>query len=240
MPLLLEREGFDLREPKELTKFQIWLRECRDSANLTQEELGELIGRKKQTVSIYEGGTKRNDASSIPPHDILLKIIAEFQKRGVMATIEDAYRELGYDSPGKDSLFETLSRLGKAFSDNSRVVVGRVPCSDADLRFQEDIGPILAYYNADFALIAQGDSMEPHIHDGDMLYIRRTSEPQIGKVVIALVYGESVAKKLTAIKVDQETGDIIYTLSPTNHKYREIKAHDVQFQGVVVGKGMRF
>lgn len=46
-----------------------------------------------------------------------------------------------------------------------------------------------------FFLRVTGDSMEPHIHTGDLLVIDRAVQPRSGQVVVAVIEGEFLVKR---------------------------------------------
>lgn len=48
---------------------------------------------------------------------------------------------------------------------------------------------------ADFCVRIQGDSMEPHIHDGDLVYVKKTKDLKNCDVAIFCVDGESYCKQ---------------------------------------------
>lgn len=49
--------------------------------------------------------------------------------------------------------------------------------------------------SADYAVNIQGDSMEPYIHDGDMVYVQKDAELDIGDVGIFSVDGSMYCKQ---------------------------------------------
>lgn len=49
--------------------------------------------------------------------------------------------------------------------------------------------------NADYAVCISGDSMEPYIHDGDMVFVRETEDLENGDVGIFSVNGEMYCKQ---------------------------------------------
>jgi len=64
---------------------------------------------------------------------------------------------------------------------------------------------------ADFAVDIQGDSMEPYIHDGDMVYVRRDAELAVGDIGIFFVDGAMYCKQYY---LDGEKNLILVSLNP--------------------------
>jgi len=61
--------------------------------------------------------------------------------------------------------------------------------------------------------------MEPHMRDGDVLMLDRSTEPKVGKVVIAGIYGEMKVKRLSVV-------DSQMTLTADNPNYPDVKVGD--------------
>ncbi|MGZ4054406.1 MAG: LexA family protein [Bacteroidia bacterium] len=153
--------------------------------------------------------------------------ILEFLKRnfGNPLVINDLYEELGIKSPGilyhhldqlekkgylkrnpnnsKDySLMESaedpvtyVNNYGKAqcgpngtFPEESPIE--RVPITSAFLKFPAAEA---------FMVVANGDSMEPKIHEGDKVIARRTSDPASGDIVVCVHENEVKIKKFIRI-----------------------------------------
>lgn len=65
--------------------------------------------------------------------------------------------------------------------------------------------------DADYAVDIQGDSMEPYIHDGDMVYVQRDAELSIGDVGIFCVDGAMYCKQYY---LDEENNLILVSANP--------------------------
>ncbi|MDO4680301.1 MAG: S24 family peptidase [Aerococcus sp.] len=87
----------------------------------------------------------------------------------------------------------------------------------------------------DFAVKVNGDSMEPMLQDGELIYVHKTSEARSGQIIIADLNGDAFVKKL--YKNDQEV-----KLISLNQKYDDIVLREndefIVF-GVVVLKGYK-
>jgi SOS-response transcriptional repressor LexA len=81
-----------------------------------------------------------------------------------------------------------------------------------------------------FVTRMHGNSMEPRIHDGDLILVDYSKEPLSGDTVIALVNGAAVVKKF--MRQDEQI-----VLKATNQEYPDIEIKEIdQFQiaGVVL------
>jgi transcriptional regulator with XRE-family HTH domain len=229
--------------------FGDWLRAERKKVHISQGDLAERSGYSKGYISQVENEFNHSTGKATNPSaEAIRAFVRALRSYGSTVTEEDGFRSAGLTyvpnlpvedeppaDPADDPLARTLRNLGfRILSDEQ--IIGAVPASDPDRRTQEHRGTVLQKFGAHYMVEVEGDSMTPYYADGDILIVRKIEAPDPGDVVIALVYGDSVCKLFTAWKFDPDTGETIYTLSPTNHKYREIRASDVEFQGVVVGK----
>lgn len=69
---------------------------------------------------------------------------------------------------------------------------------------------------ATFGIRISGDSMEPYIQDGSIVWVKRQENINVGEIGIFILNGESLCKKY-------EYSDGLYTLVSINKKYRPIE-----------------
>lgn len=80
-----------------------------------------------------------------------------------------------------------------------------------------------------FMVKAKGDSMEPKIHEGDFVIVRKVSDVESGGIVVCVNDGEAVIKR-----IQRENGDII--LISENQNYSPFLAgKDFRIEGQVKG-----
>ena len=72
---------------------------------------------------------------------------------------------------------------------------------------------------ATFFCRVSGQSMEPHMRDGDILMVDKSIEPKVGKVVIAAINCEMTVKRLSVV-------DGQMTLTADNPNYPDVKVGD--------------
>lgn len=76
--------------------------------------------------------------------------------------------------------------------------------------------------DADYAVCIAGDSMEPYIHDGDMVFVKETENLDEGDVGIFSVNGEMLCKQyhidnernLHLLSANPERADVSVHISP--------------------------
>ncbi len=84
--------------------------------------------------------------------------------------------------------------------------------------------------DADFGIIISGDSMEPTISDGSVVWVKRQDSLNVGEIGIFILNGESLCKKY-----DVSNG--VYSLVSVNKKYHPIEileSDDLRFVGKVI------
>lgn len=188
----------------------------RKMAGLTQKELGEKIGVKHNTISSYESG--KNE----PEQDMLFKIAAALD-----ISINELFPQTASSFSGIKGV--RIPILGK--------VVAGIPIEAiTDIDGWEEISPKMAASGEYFALRIKGLSMEPKLHEGDIVIVKRQSDVESGDTAIILVDGEDATVK--QIKKTKEgimlIGLNIDVYPPHFYTNREIADLPVQIIGKVV------
>lgn len=188
----------------------------RKMAGLTQKELGEKIGVKHNTISSYESG--KNE----PEQDMLFKIAAALD-----ISINELFPQTASSFSGIKGV--RIPILGK--------VVAGIPLEAiTDIDGWEEISPKMAASGEYFALRIKGLSMEPKLHEGDIVIVKRQSDVESGDTAIILVDSEDATVK--QIKKTKEgimlIGLNIDVYPPHFYTNREIADLPVQIIGKVV------
>ena len=165
------------------------IKEIRQIRKLSQDDLGKLIGVSKQAISMYERGERSPDI------DTLTKI-AEVLNVDINTII------------GKKSAVVKIPVLGK--------VAAGIPIEAVtDILDYEELSPDMVRDGSEyFALQLKGDSMEPRMHSGDVVIVRKQETIENGEIAIVCVNGdEATCKKV----LKKDNGAIILQpLNPTH------------------------
>lgn len=168
---------------------------------MTQEELGTKIGVKKSAIYKYENG-----------------IIVNLKR----STIEKLARALDVSPSWLMSMEGNTASIPPGFEPLPELVpvpvVGRIACGTPILAEQNIDGVICipARWRADFILICDGDSMEPKIHKGDLVAIRRQPEVENGEIAAVRIGEEATLKR-------------VYR----HDKFLELRAENPEFQSLI-------
>ena len=148
---------------------------------MTQEELGEKVGVKKSAIYKYENGIVVNlKRSTIEKLAKVLEVSPSW-----LIGIED-------DTGSIPPSFQPIPELSTV------PVVGRIACGTPILAEQniECEVCVPSRWRASFALVCKGNSMEPKIHDGDLVAIRKQPEVENGEVAAVRIGEEATLKRV--------------------------------------------
>ena len=168
---------------------------------MTQEELGAKIGVKKSAIYKYENGIVVN-----------LKRSTIAKLASVLDVSPSWLMSMGDDSEPIPPGFEPVPELVPV------PVVGRIACGTPILAEQNIEGTICipARWRADFILVCDGDSMEPKIHKGDLVAIRKQPEVENGEIAAVRIGEEATLKRVFR-----------------HDKFLELRAENPEFQSLI-------
>jgi len=196
-----------------------YLSERRKEIGLTQREVAEAVGVAEATVSRWESGEianmRRDKISALAK---VLHCSPDFVMTGERS-----------DVPAIPPGFEPLPKMVK------RPLVGSIACGEP-ITAEENLEgyvSIPAAWHATFTLQCRGDSMEPTIHDGDLVAIRKDVQVENGQIAAVRIGDEATLKHLY-LYPDK------VVLQPENPCYEPIvkigeEMNDVTIEGKAVG-----
>lgn len=196
------------------------LKMLRKQHKMTQQNLGNAINLSKANICKYEAG-------SLEPNLGTLRSLSQLFEVSLDYLIGEQEVEMP-SSPEKESNHKSA---GKAIKQTFRVL-GDIACGVPILAQENEESFTLnvekgAEINADFCLRARGDSMiGARIFDGDMVFIRKESMVDNGKIAAVLIDEEATLKR---IRYDGKRQEL--TLYPENPKYETM-----HFRGEELGR----
>ena len=196
------------------------IRLARESADMTQEQLGKLCSTTKQTIFKYE-----NDIVTNIPMD-RIEVIASALK------VSPVYL-MGWD----DDMYSPIKNIIPIPEMNKIPLIGSIACGAPILAEEhiEDYIDIPKHIHADFALTCKGDSMiNARIFDGDIVYIRQQETVDNGQIAAVLIDGEATLKRVRLF-------DDHISLEPENPQYRPLVYWGEEMNTVrILGKAVAF
>ena len=160
--------------------FSLRIRELREKAQMSQQQLADAIGaQSRSTISMYESGNREPDLET-------------FEALADVFNVPLAYI-VGDDSQ------ETLSVPGILPIRKKRIpLLGDIAAGEPILAQESYEDYILAdgHMPCDFALKVKGDSMEPLLFDGDIVFVREQPDVLDGQIAVVLVDDSATLKVL--------------------------------------------
>ena len=159
------------------------IRQVRQEQDVTQQELADYIGVSKQAVYKYEN----NIVTNIPTD----KVDAIAKRLKVSPAFLMGWEE--QPEPKKPTIppgFEPMPKMDWV------PLVGRIACG-TPITAEENVEQMVCVpsrWHSTFTLTCKGDSMEPRIHDGDLVAIRSQPEVEQGEIAAVRIGDEATLK----------------------------------------------
>ncbi|MBD5521100.1 MAG: helix-turn-helix domain-containing protein [Lachnospiraceae bacterium] len=146
-----------------------------------QKDIAKDLGYSPTTFNTWCVG-------KIVPSASKIQRIADYFNIGKSDLLDDKSMLLNQKRSQKGIVINVLSRI---FSDNPIDAIENI--IDTEIITEE-----LAQTGKFFGLQIHGDSMEPRMHEGDIVIVRQQEDAESGDIVIALVNGnDATCKRLT-------------------------------------------
>lgn len=195
------------------------LKMLRKQHKMTQQNLGNAINLSKANICKYEAGSLEPNLGTLRALSQLFDVSLDY----LIGEEEEDTSSLDQKSSNKPAEKVTKQTFR---------VLGDIACGTPILAQETDERFTLsvesgAEINADFCLRARGDSMiGARIFDGDMVFIRKESMVDNGKIAAVLIDEEATLKR---IRYDRKRQEL--TLYPENPKYETM-----HFRGEELGR----
>lgn len=152
------------------------IKKLRVEKGLTQEQLGSLLGIQKSAVAKYESGRVENIKR------MTIKKMSEIFDVSPLMFLENEYEENKRNSTITVPIYSSLS-CGKGLLTEERPID------------YISLPPSMMFSGKAFGNVAQGDSMEPAIHDGDLLIFQEIPEVVSGQIGSFSLNGKFYCKR---------------------------------------------
>lgn len=196
------------------------IKKLRKDHNLTQEQLGDILGVQKSAIAKYENGRVENLKRST-----IQKMATYFNVSPLLF--------LGYDDidPKLDNLYEV--------STQTLAMLGSIACGEPIYCEEDRESYVLkgTEVKADFCLRAKGDSMiNARINDGDIVFVRKQDIVNNGEIAVVIIDDSATLKRFYYYKEKN-----LVILKPENPKYEDIILAGESLENVrVLGKAVAF
>ena len=206
------------------------IKTLRESKDMTQDQLAEMLDTTRQSISRYEIGERKVNQDILFELAEIFKVsINEFFPPIKNESIESIYNQL--DQPRKAKVYNFAEYQLREQNKKPQINIeirGYVSAGTGE--WLEETIEEVPYEGAipehDFAVKVNGESMLPLFSDGEILFVKATSEARDGQIIICRVNSDAYVKKLSGNK-----------LVSLNKQYEDIlisETDDFKIFGVVV------
>ena len=193
------------------------LKQLRTKKGYSTRDIATLCNISKSAVAMYETGERKPKYETLEAFADLYNVDIEYLL-GKSDTKNSVANALGHDSLEAAILdkFGIHSVKKKSFP-----LLGNVACGEP-IYADEEHGAFIdasADIDADFCLIARGDSMiNARIFDGDLLFIKKAESVDNGEIAVVLIEDEATVKR---VYYDKENN--LLTLAPENPTHKPLR-----------------
>lgn len=188
---------------------------ARRARGLTQVDLGAALGLNQRSISKYERGKAEPSHSSLRALAARLGVRVDY----FFEADEGRAATMLADGSTTEAQARFLPLFPQVWAGRDRVQnrpVGRVWASGSLAR-------------ADLAVQVKGDSMEPELREGDVLFVRRTTELPRGNALVVVRIGQDEMVKRV---VRTPRGALLLS---TNPAYQPVLSRQARITGQVLG-----
>lgn len=208
-----------------MPNFSSRIKLLRTERGITQEQLASMLKVSRSTIGMYESGKREPDFETSEAIADIFNVDMDFLMGRSDVERKHPLTPTTVIPPG----FLPMPEMATV------PIVGRIACGTPILAEQNIEGSacVPARWRATFSLICKGDSMEPKIHDGDLVAIRKQPEVENGEIAAVRIGEEATLKR-----VYKREGFL--ELRPENSNYESIiligkKMAEATIEGKAVG-----
>lgn len=213
------------------------IKEYRKSHNLSMQDFANISGISKAYIGVLE--KIYNPKTNEPVAPTLEKMKAIASAMGM--SLDELLKALNANQPVVVSNKLQPTR-GVRIPVLGRVVAGIPLEAITDIIDYEEIPAQMAKSGTYFALQVKGRSMEPTLHEGDVVIVRQQPEVENGEIAIVLVNGNDATVKEVKESPDGLTliGHNVAVYTPQFYTRDQIQSLPVQILGKVVELRRKF
>jgi len=186
--------------------------------DMSNEELGEKVGVNRTTISRWRSGERSPKIEKLPEIARIFNVdprifVGEMPEQ--KQSIESIYNQL--DQPRKTKVYNFAEYQLREQNKKPQInIVIRGYVSAGTGEWLEETIEEVPYEGAipehDFAVKVNGESMLPLFADGEIIFVKATSEARDGQIIICRVNSDAYVKKLSGnklVSLNKEYEDIL-------------------------------
>lgn len=204
----------------------------REEKNISISELGRMVDMPKSTLSRYLNKSRQFPLDRVGDFARALNISSEYILGVFPTDITSIYNQL--EKPRQQKVYNFAERQLEKQNETKTVHIYGKTAAGEPLTYGDDVVEEREVRHvpkhAECALVVQGDSMEPEIHDGSIVFYKKQENVENGEIAIVEVDGDGVTCK--KVKFDYDNDKVI--LQSLNDKYKDIVLNGSQVR--IIGK----
>lgn len=171
-----------------MSDFAATMKKLRIERGMTQDQLARMLKISRSAVGMYEAGKREPDFETCEAIADTFNVDMDYLMGRSNIERKSPVTLVAVIPPG----FQPMPELSTV------PVVGRIACGTPILAEQniECEVCVPSRWRASFALVCKGNSMEPKIHDGDLVAIRKQPEVENGEVAAVRIGEEATLKRV--------------------------------------------
>ena len=184
--------------------------------DMSNEKLGELVGVNRTTVSRWRSGERSPKLEKLPEIAAVFNVDTRvFVGEDKISSIETIYNQLEPQRQAKVYDFASY-QLKEQNRKTSIVVTIKGYVSAGTGEWLEETSEEVEFSGEvpehDFAVRVNGNSMLPLFEDGQVIFIKSTSDVRDGQIIVCRVNSDAYVKKLSGnklVSLNKEYDDIL-------------------------------
>ncbi len=172
-----------------MANFGSILKNLRTSRGITQGELAAMLDVSRSTVGMYETGGREPDFETMEAIADIFNVDMDYLMGRTQVERKHPITPPAQKIPPGFQPMPAMTEVP---------LVGRIACG-TPITAEENIERMVcvpAKWRATFTLTCEGSSMEPKIHDGDLVAIRSQPTVENGEVAAVRIEGEATLKRV--------------------------------------------
>lgn len=191
------------------------IKSCRQEQDMTQEQLGKMLGLNKSTIQRYENG--KIEKIKLPIISAMAKALNVSPDYLCGTTNQKKATNIEYAAPNVSEDYVSFPVIGEIAAGFDSIGIEDWAGDTIDVPLSYLKGH---KYNDFFVLSVKGDSMYPLYHNGDKVLILKRDTLDYSGQIGAVLYDDEYT---TLKKVEYKTGEDWLTLVPINPNYQPTK-----------------
>lgn len=206
----------------------------REEKNISISELGRMVEMPKSTLSRYLNKSRQFPLDRVSDFARALNVSSEYILGVFPTDITSIYNQL--EKPRQQKVYNFAERQLEKQNETKVVRIYGKTAAGEPLTYGDDVIEEREVKHvpkhAECALVVQGDSMEPEIKDGSIVFYKQQENIENGEIAIVEIDGDGVTCK--KVKFDYDNDKII--LQSLNDKYEDVvlEGNRVRIIGKVV------